>query len=256
MGVDLRRADALVPEQLLDGAQVAAALDEVRGERVAQRVRADPVGQAVRRGVAADDVEHALPRDAPAAVVQHQRVALWRLAEKRAAPHQVARDGLGGGPAARHDALAAALAETADEPGLTIDVLGTQADELRHAQAGAIEQLQRGAVAQAERRRVGRLDQADRLVGGQRPGNAAALARQRHVADTDRAGALAGAVAQERARCGHAPPHRGRCEAPVGERVGVRHQLIAGNGVGVEAGSVQERLQLHEVAPVRGHRVP
>ena len=39
--VALRRAQARVPEQLLDRAQVGAALQQVRRERMAQRVRAD-----------------------------------------------------------------------------------------------------------------------------------------------------------------------------------------------------------------------
>src|SRR2546421_920548 len=43
--VCLSRADARVPEQLLDHAQVRPALEQVRGERVAQRVRGDPAAE-------------------------------------------------------------------------------------------------------------------------------------------------------------------------------------------------------------------
>ena len=43
--VELGRGDTRMAEQLLDDAQVGAALEQVRRERVAQRVRADPVGQ-------------------------------------------------------------------------------------------------------------------------------------------------------------------------------------------------------------------
>ena len=39
VAVDLRRRERAVPEQLLDHAQVGAALEEVRGERVTQAVR-------------------------------------------------------------------------------------------------------------------------------------------------------------------------------------------------------------------------
>ena len=60
MGVDLRRADVGVAEHLLEGAQVAPAGEEVRGERVAQRVRAHPVLQAGRAGMPADDLVQAL----------------------------------------------------------------------------------------------------------------------------------------------------------------------------------------------------
>jgi len=40
--VDLRRAQALVAEQLLHAAQVGAVVQQVRREAVTQRVRADP----------------------------------------------------------------------------------------------------------------------------------------------------------------------------------------------------------------------
>ena len=40
--VALGRAEAYVPQQFLDRAQIGPASQQVRGERVAQRVRADP----------------------------------------------------------------------------------------------------------------------------------------------------------------------------------------------------------------------
>ena len=44
VGVDLRRRERAVAEELLDGPEIGAALDEMRGEGVAQpvRVRRDP----------------------------------------------------------------------------------------------------------------------------------------------------------------------------------------------------------------------
>ena len=42
-----------MPEQLLDDAQVGPALEQMRRERMAQRVRADPVGETGPRGRAA-----------------------------------------------------------------------------------------------------------------------------------------------------------------------------------------------------------
>ena len=47
-GVDLRRGQRGVAEQLLDRAQVAAARQQVGGEGVAQRVRRSGLGQAER----------------------------------------------------------------------------------------------------------------------------------------------------------------------------------------------------------------
>ena len=55
--VALRRAEARVAEQLLDRAQVRAALQQMRRERVPQRVRADadPRARTARRSAARDD---------------------------------------------------------------------------------------------------------------------------------------------------------------------------------------------------------
>src|SRR3954454_9905507 len=44
--VELRGGDVGMTEHLLQAAQVAAAGEQVRGERVAQRVRAHPLGEA------------------------------------------------------------------------------------------------------------------------------------------------------------------------------------------------------------------
>src|SRR6478672_12019938 len=41
VGVDLRRREALVPEELLDDAEIGAAFEKMGGERMAQRVRRD-----------------------------------------------------------------------------------------------------------------------------------------------------------------------------------------------------------------------
>src|SRR4051794_41162603 len=65
-------------EQLLDDPQVRAALEEMRRERVAQRVRADPVaepGIACRRFHGRPRL---LAREPPAAVADEQRAAAWR----------------------------------------------------------------------------------------------------------------------------------------------------------------------------------
>jgi hypothetical protein len=48
VGVHLRRAKALVSEQLLDHAKICTAVEEVRGERVAQRMRVKRLRKASR----------------------------------------------------------------------------------------------------------------------------------------------------------------------------------------------------------------
>ena len=67
-----------MPEQLLDDAQVGPALEQMRRERVAQRVRADPLGEAGARRRALDRGPGLLARQPAAAVAQEERPAADR----------------------------------------------------------------------------------------------------------------------------------------------------------------------------------
>src|SRR5918993_1762371 len=71
--IALRRAQPSVAEQLLDRAQVGAALEQVRGKRVAQRVRADAEPGAALPHVLAHESIDAPRREAVSLVVQEQR---------------------------------------------------------------------------------------------------------------------------------------------------------------------------------------
>ena len=62
-------------EQLLNGAQVGAALQQVGRERVPERVRADAHARAARGNVAPHQAVHASDRQSPAAVIHEQRFA-------------------------------------------------------------------------------------------------------------------------------------------------------------------------------------
>ena len=87
--VHLGRLDAGVAEHLLHAAQVAAALEQVGGERVAQGVRRDVLVDAGVAGVVADELEDGLAGDALAAVVQEEDVAALEPAQVRPAALQV-----------------------------------------------------------------------------------------------------------------------------------------------------------------------
>ena len=67
-----------MPEQLLDDAQVGAAFEQMRRERVAQRVRADPLGEAGRGRRALDRGPGLLAREASPAIAQEERPAARR----------------------------------------------------------------------------------------------------------------------------------------------------------------------------------
>src|SRR6476620_3982879 len=75
MRVELRGGDTRMPEQLLDDAQVGSALEQVRGERVSQGMRTDPLGDAGTVRGALDGRPDLLPRQAPATIAEEQRSA-------------------------------------------------------------------------------------------------------------------------------------------------------------------------------------
>jgi hypothetical protein len=72
--VDLGGRHVGVAEHLLHAAQVGAALQQVRGEAVPERVQADLAGHAGGAQVTAQDVGEALPGQGPAAGVQEQLI--------------------------------------------------------------------------------------------------------------------------------------------------------------------------------------
>ena len=68
-----------MPEQLLDDAQVGAALEQMCRERVAQRVWADPIAKACAGGRALDRGPRLLARQPPASIAKEERAAAgWR----------------------------------------------------------------------------------------------------------------------------------------------------------------------------------
>src|SRR6187551_352810 len=76
--VELRGGDTRMAEQLLDDAQVGSPLEEVRRERVAQGVRADPVLEAGCRRGGLDRRPGLLPGEAATPIAHEQRSASER----------------------------------------------------------------------------------------------------------------------------------------------------------------------------------
>ena len=75
VGVDLGRTDVGVPEHLLQRTQIAAAGEQMSGERVAQRVGAHPVLEARAPGMPLNDLVEPLARQAgPAQIDEHSRL--------------------------------------------------------------------------------------------------------------------------------------------------------------------------------------
>jgi hypothetical protein len=53
--IDHRRAHIRVPEQLLHGANVVTVLEQMRRERMPERMAADPVGNPARKAIVVPD---------------------------------------------------------------------------------------------------------------------------------------------------------------------------------------------------------
>src|SRR5919198_2263919 len=140
VGVDLGRRERAVAEELLDGAEVGAALDEVCGEGVAQpmRVRRDPPQRA---------------RVEPRSSHRDEERVLRGTDKRRPRLAQVAREPVRGLLAERHDPLLAALPAYVERLLLEVDVGEVEVDRLAAAEAGRVDELDERAVP--ERQRLG-----------------------------------------------------------------------------------------------------
>ncbi len=72
--VPLRRAQTHVSQQFLNRAQVGASLQQVGGERMAERVRADRSRGARHRCIVAHEAVDAAHAEARATVVEEERI--------------------------------------------------------------------------------------------------------------------------------------------------------------------------------------
>src|SRR5207247_9164974 len=116
----LRRRERAVAEELLDDAQVGAALQEVRGKRVAQAM-----------GVGEQAAQRARVEPSPAR--RYEEGVLRSADEARARVLEIAAKPVRGFLAKRHDPLLAALAQDADRLLLEVDVREIEPDRLRAA---------------------------------------------------------------------------------------------------------------------------
>ena len=158
-------------EHLLDAAQVGAALEQMRRERVPQEVRVDAPGlEAGRLGEPAQDQERARAGQRAALRVQEE---LGPVATVEVGP--AARRGSGAAPrppGARpgRPAPCRPCRARGRRRSSRSTPFFSRPDRLGDAQAGAVEELDERPVAQRPRRRPARgLDQPLGLAGRERP---------------------------------------------------------------------------------------
>lgn len=175
MRIDLGSRDFLVAEHLLDGPQVGAAFQQVRGKRMAEGMWADPFMDTSQGDLLLDDVEDHDPRERGAPAVEKQDVLEAFLGYDLDPVLEIVVDlmerCLGNG----YQTLLVALAQDPNEALFGVDIRVSQVDQFRYAQPAAVENLQHGPVAVPFR--LGKIDRGDDpvdLVNGQDLGQAQA----------------------------------------------------------------------------------
>ncbi len=147
VGVALGRSEIRMAEHLLHRAEVCAALEEVRRERVAQEVGVDPTRlEAGAVGQLAEDEKRPRPRERTSTRVQEQLGPVATI-EMRASEGEVASDGLGGRAPEWDEALLASLAEHPDDALLDCDAAFLETGGLGDTQPGSVQELDEGTVA-------------------------------------------------------------------------------------------------------------
>src|SRR5689334_13279439 len=118
----------------------------MRGERVAQRVRAHPPLEAGGARVALDDLVEALAGKPAAAAVDDEARLVAQTDERGPTAVEVRARGEHRLAADRHDPLLAALAAGAQDAGLEVEIRDVERDCLRRAQPARIHELEKRAV--------------------------------------------------------------------------------------------------------------
>src|SRR4051794_9218959 len=168
--VELGRGEVGVAEHLLHAAQVGPALERVGREGGAREggveaLRIEP-GPLCER---TQEQEGARARERPSSRVQEELRTVPRV-EERPPVGEVAAERVRGLVRERDDPLLRALSDHADETPLEVDCSLLERKRLADPQPGAVEELDERAVAEgAWRRTRRRLDQPQRLAGGERP---------------------------------------------------------------------------------------
>ena len=134
-----------MPQQLLDGAEIGAALEQVRRERMAERVRRGPIGKPARLHPSIDHQPRPARREWSAAGVEEERTASGSsTGEGLATSPEVDGQRLGRRTAEDHLALLVALAQHAQALQSDVEAAQLGAGGLRDADPRRVQQLEEG----------------------------------------------------------------------------------------------------------------
>ena len=172
LGVERGGVELAVPEQHLDDADIDILLEQVGGEAVTQRVRADALADAGDFGCFLDRAVQLPRRDRIGATAPREQPA---MREHHAAPLAFAPPQPQQLQQLRREHGVAVLASLAlfdaDQHARAVDVVDLEVRDLGHAQARAIGDTERGLVLDARRR----LEQPRRFLDAQHLGQLARI---------------------------------------------------------------------------------
>ena len=141
-------------EQLLDRAEVGAAVEQVGRGGVAEGVRPDGAADDRAEGARHEVVDRARSEPGAARAEEQRTIRRGRSAagdERRPAAHEIGLERLRRRQAVRHDALLVSLSGHARGAAVGIEVVDVEAAQLRDAHRRAVEELEDGVIAQRDR---------------------------------------------------------------------------------------------------------
>ena len=166
-------------EEFLDGTEVGAIGEEMRGEGVAEGVRVEVPVYVDQADIFFDDAAYGALCEAAARVVEEDGFGVRRVAVAAAgaggleqqlfAERPVFFEGFLGFGAVGDDAFLVAFAADAQDAFFLIHVSEVEAGEFADADAGGVEEFEEGAVTAKEEAFIGRLGR----IGGRAAGFAA-----------------------------------------------------------------------------------
>lgn len=153
VGVDLGGADVGVAEEGLDGAEVGAVHEEVGGERVAEGVGGDVLGDAGGAGAFFDDALDGAGGEAAEVAGSVGGGQIAGIVEEEGgelvgAGFEVVGEVEGGGFGEVDGAVFLAFAADGEFAAVEVDGVAVEIDEFGDTEAGAKEELDDGAVAE------------------------------------------------------------------------------------------------------------
>ena len=135
VGVELRRPEARVPEELLDDAEIGPAVEQMRRGGVPERVRPAWAGRGVDREQALDEPVQRPGPDPPAAGAEEERGRIGLPAPGEHRPHcQPAIQCARGRCAEGHDPLLGPLTEHPYRSALEVEIGEVESGELARSQ--------------------------------------------------------------------------------------------------------------------------